>query len=82
LTVRLIGILKLYTGEKSLDAFVGEAFEDNASGPDADGGLDLALAFDVADVEAFAVPLGGNATPVESWARRVMRRLSAAPCPK
>ncbi len=52
-------------GEKGLDGFIGEAFQDDAGGPDAEGGFDLALAFDVANVEAFAAPLGGDATAVE-----------------
>jgi len=48
-----------------LDGFVGEALQDDAGGPSAKGGFDFALAFDVANIDAFAAALGGHATAVE-----------------
>jgi len=51
--------------QEFLHGFVGEAFEDDAWGPKAKGRFDTALAFDVADVEAFTASLGGHAATVE-----------------
>lgn len=50
-----------------MDGFVGEAFLDDAGGPEAKGGLDAALAFDVAEVEVLA-----RATKQRVWSGRIL----------
>ena len=58
-------------GEKSLDGLVGVALEDDADGPDAEGGFDFALAFDVAMLSRSPRRLVGMPRRLQSWAMRV-----------